>query len=108
MKKYSNWLLFFSRLGLYQWSILIVGYFLIRMIFGLSYGLIYGYIALLFFLKIKVENMLLLFFSFTLITYVTGQEVEANHYMSFVFGFMVLTLAMHAWDSFTPFRKKHT
>lgn len=83
-----------------RWPFLILYYEMVRAILGLSYAVIYGFIAVMFLLRVKIENMLLVFFGITIISYVFGQEVEANHYMSFVFGFMVLLLLTRAYALF--------
>lgn len=75
-----------------RWPLLILYYELVRTVLGLSYAVIYGFIAVMFLLRTRIEDMLLVFFGVTIFSYISGQDVEANHYMSFVFGFMVLLL----------------
>lgn len=84
-----------QRFHLNQWPVLLAVYGLLRVIFGLNYVVIYGFILLLFALRVQLEHMLIVFFSLAIVLYVLGQDVEANHAMSFVFGFMVLILVRH-------------
>ncbi len=85
-------------LHLDQWPMLAVLFVVLRALFGISYGLLYGYVAVLFFVRVKVEQMLMMFFVLVIGFYVTGQHVEANHYMSFVYGLMFLKLILFAWE----------
>lgn len=82
-----------------RWPFLILYYEIVRAALGLSYTMIYGFIAVMFLLRTRIEDMLLVFFGVTIFSYVSGQEVEANHYMSFVFGFMVLLLLKKAHET---------
>ena len=96
-----------KRFRLDRWSYLIILYLVLRITFGLSYWLIYGFIAFMILIRIKIEVMLMLFFGMTLVAYVLGQETEANHYMSFVYGFMVLMLCIHLYQGTILRHKKN-
>ncbi len=89
-----------NRLYLNRWPVLGIVYLVLRSLLGVSYALIYGFVLVLFLIRVPVEEMLYLFFALVLVFYVFGQHVEANHYMSFVFGFMLLSLILHAVKSF--------
>lgn len=81
------------------WPVLLAVYALLRFLFGVSYGLIYGFLIVLFMLKVRIEQILLMFFFLSVGLYVFGQDVEANHMMSFVFALIILTLGMHVYAS---------
>ena len=75
-----------------NWPFLIIYYFIVRMLIGVSYVAIYGFIAILLFLRISFERIALIFFLISIIAYISGRDVEANHYLSFVYGFLFLYL----------------
>lgn len=77
------------------WPLFIIGYFVLRQIFGLEYIVIWGFVLTLIFLGISFERITLIFFIIALIVYLSGLDVEANHYFSFVYGFLVLSLLRH-------------
>jgi len=77
---------------------LLVGFFLVIRIFtGTNYGIIYGFIAALLLLRISLEEIALTFFFISILTYITGRDVEANHYLSFVYGFLFLALLKYLY-----------
>jgi len=49
---------------------------------------------------LEFERIVLIFFAISMITYVFSTPTEANHYMSFVFGFLVLSLLKHFYFVF--------
>lgn len=77
---------------LFRWYMFIPYYFLLRLIFGIEYSVIYFFALAIILLGISFEYGALIFFLISMIVYVFGLVVEANHYMSFVYGFMVLFL----------------
>lgn len=69
-----------------------VAYFLVlRFVTDISYKLIYAFIIVMLIFRIRFEKIALIFFSIGVIIYVLGMNVEANHYFSFVYGFIILT-----------------
>lgn len=59
---------------------------------GVSYGLIYAFIAALLLLRYSFVKIALIFFILSFLTFVLGRETEANHYLSFVYGFLFIYL----------------
>ena len=77
---------------------MLTGYFLLaRFAVGVHYGLIYAFIAGLFLLRVSFEKIALIFLSLCIVTYIFGRDTEANHYLSFVFGFLFLTLLKYLY-----------
>ncbi|EKD86148.1 MAG: hypothetical protein ACD_37C00446G0001 [uncultured bacterium] len=74
------------------WPFFIFYYFILRQVFGLNYFVIYGFSILLIFLRLSFETIAMIFFSISLIVYFFGLTTEANHYFSFVYGFLVLSV----------------
>lgn len=77
---------------LLRWPFFVFYYFLLRTVFGLDYIVIYGFALILIFLKISFEYIALVFFLISMIVYLFSFTVEANHYFSFVYGFIALSL----------------
>lgn len=75
-----------------KWPLFVLYYFILRGIFGLDYLVIYPFAVSLIIFGIPFEISSLIFFLISLITYSFGATVEANHYMSFVYGFLGLSL----------------
>lgn len=76
----------------FSWYLLILYYFILRGIFGIEYWLIYSFAIFMIILRFEFEKISLIFFAISLISFILATPTEANHYMSFVFGFLVLTL----------------
>ena len=72
------------------WPFLIVYYLCFRVLFGQSIILIYILFLTIFILRISPEYGVFIFFILTVILYIFGQFVEANHYMSFIYVFLVI------------------
>ena len=71
----------------------ILGYFLLaRFVLGSSYTLSYILFIAVFLFRIPLSFGALVFFIVAIIVYILGGVIEANHYMSFVYGFLVLFL----------------
>jgi hypothetical protein len=87
IKKYIN-----NNQNLYRWYMFILYYFLLKFFFGIEYYIIYIFVIALIIFGISFEYGALTFFLISMIVYIFGLPVEANHYMSFVYGFMVLSL----------------
>jgi hypothetical protein len=81
-----------------SWPLLIVYYLLIRIFTGVNYPLIYGFILLLLVLKTPLEKIALTFFILCIVVYVFGANTEANHYLSFVYGFTFLYLLKNLYN----------
>jgi len=81
--KYSFW---------FSWYFLIIYYFLLRAIFGIEYLVIYSFAIFLTAIRLPFEKSALIFFIISLISYIFATATEANHYMSFVYGFLVLSV----------------
>jgi len=79
------------------WPFFILYYLILRVIFGLEYFVIYSFVLTLIFLRISFEISALIFFIIGLIAYLLNLTVEANHYMSFVYGFMGLSLIKYLY-----------
>lgn len=77
---------------------LIAYYFVARQLFGLDYSVIYGFVIVLLILRLSFELIALLFLIISLIVYVMGGRVEANHYFSFVYGLLFLSFIKHAYN----------
>lgn len=77
---------------LLRWYMFVPYYFLLRFIFGIEYSLIYGFCIILIIFRISFEYIALIFFIIAMIVYVLGSNVEANHYFSFVYGFITLSV----------------
>ncbi|MFH1827594.1 MAG: hypothetical protein ABH812_04205 [bacterium] len=76
----------------FSWYFLIFYYFLLRAIFGIEYLLIYSFVIFLIAIRLSFEKIALIFFIISLISYIFATVTEANHYMSFVYGFLVLSV----------------
>lgn len=81
-----------------KWYLLICYYMVARVFFGLSYTMIYGFIAILFFLGISLEQIIMIFLCNSIIAYIFSSLVEANQYLSFVWGFMVCIIFREAFS----------
>lgn len=79
------------------WQYFIIYYLILRFIFGLTYPLIYASIILMLLARISFEKIAMIFFLIALIVYLFGQDVEANHYFSFVYIFMALSLCKYLY-----------
>ncbi len=88
----GNFYIYNSQKFFLRWPFFILYYFILRQIFGLNYFVIYGFSILLIFLRLSFETIALIFFSISLIVYFFGSTIEANHYFSFVYGFLVLSV----------------
>lgn len=86
-----------QRNALLWWPFFILYYLILRIIFGLEYFIIYAFVLALIFLRISFEISALIFFIVSLIVYLFGLTVESNHYMSFVYGFMGLSLIKYVY-----------
>lgn len=75
-------------------------YFLIRTFFGLNYLFIYGFIAILVLLRISSEKIAMIFFSLCMVAYIFGKDIEANHYLSFVYAFLFISLIKYLFGIF--------
>lgn len=91
-KSKESFYIYSSQTFFLRWPFFILYYFILRQIFGLNYFVIYGFSILLIFLKLSFETIALIFFSISLIVYIFGLTTEANHYFSFVYGFLVLSV----------------
>lgn len=67
-------------------------YLLARFIFGVHPWITYGFAFLLLLLRFSFEKIALSFFLICVMFYVFGKYTEANHYLSFVYGFIFLSL----------------
>lgn len=85
---------------LFYWPLFIIYYFVIRFFTGVNYGVIYGLIAVLLLFRISFEKIALIFFFLCIVAYIVGREVEANHYLSFVYGFLFLHLLKNLYALF--------
>ena len=77
---------------LLNWPYLIIYYFIVRQIVGLQYGMIYLFLFFLILARISFITISLIFFVAGCVVYLLGQYQEASNYMSFVFGFLFLTV----------------
>lgn len=75
----------------------LVGYYLILRIFaGETYVGIYALIVILLLMRYSFEKIALAFFFLCIMAYIFGKYTEANHYLSFVYGFLFFTLIKYA------------
>ena len=84
----------------FSWYLLIVYYFILRAIFGIEYFVIYAFATFLVIIRIGFEKIALIFFAISMIAFVFATPTEANHYMSFVFGFLLLSVLKHFYFVF--------
>jgi hypothetical protein len=77
---------------IFKWYMFILYYFLLRLFFGIEYLTIYFIVIVIILLGISFGYGALIFFLIAMIVYGFGLPIEANHYMSFVYGFMFLFL----------------
>jgi len=75
-----------------NWHFLVGFYLLIRILIGLEYSLILVFVLTLVLLRKNFEESALIFFILSFITYIFNAKTEANHYLSFMYGFLVLSL----------------
>ncbi|EKD86694.1 MAG: hypothetical protein ACD_37C00188G0002 [uncultured bacterium] len=75
-----------------RWQYLIVYFLIARLFFGDKYILLYSLFLSILFLRVKFEYGALIYFILAVIFYLQGRLVEANHYMSFMYGFLVFVL----------------
>ena len=80
-----------------SWPAWIVYYLILRSFFGVNNKVIYGLAVVLIVLRISFEEIALTFFVISLIIYLIGTTVEADHYLSFVFGFLFLSLLKYMY-----------
>lgn len=84
---------FFKRYPfLTEWYLFIFYYLVLRFLIDVSYELIYAFILVMLLLKIPFEKIAFNFLVIAVITYLLEANVEANHYLSFVYGFLFLVL----------------
>ncbi|PIR79701.1 MAG: hypothetical protein COU25_04045 [Candidatus Levybacteria bacterium CG10_big_fil_rev_8_21_14_0_10_35_13] len=100
MKEIINKILTVRENFWFSWYFLILYYFILRAIFGIEYWLIYTFAIFMIIMRLEFERIVLIFFAISMITYVFSTPTEANHYMSFVFGFLVLSLLKHFYFVF--------
>lgn len=81
----------------FSWYFLILYYFILRAIFGIEYFVIYAFAFFLVIIRIEFEKIALIFFTISMIAFILATPTEANHYMSFVFGFLVLSVLEHLY-----------
>ena|SRR3989344_7121293 len=84
----------------FSWYFLILYYFILRAVFGIEYWLIYAFSLFLIILRVEFEKIALIFFAISMIAFVFATPTEANHYMSFVFGFLLLSVLKHFYFVF--------
>ena len=84
----------------FSWYLLIVYYFILRAIFGIEYFVIYAFATFLVIIRIGFEKIALIFFAISMMAYILATPTEANHYMSFVFGFLLLSLLKNLYFIF--------
>lgn len=75
---------------------LIIYFFVIRQIFGLHFISVILLIVMLFLARNSIEVIAFIFFFFTILIYIFGSQVESNYYMSFVYGFILLSVLKYA------------
>lgn len=80
-----------------SWPILIGYYLIIRFFIGETYEEIYVFIAILLLLRYSFEKIALVFFLLCVIVYIFGYYTEANHYLSFVYGFLFFALIKYLY-----------
>jgi len=80
---------------LLSWPFLVIYYLIFRMFTGLSYGIIYGFILLLLLFRVSFEKLALIFLLMGMVVYLFGRDTEANHYLSFFYGFLFLVMIKH-------------
>lgn len=74
------------------WIGFVLSYLIIREVFGLHAIFIYGFLAILFLCRFSLLQISFTYFSLVLIMDFTGNQIEANNYMSYVFIFLILFL----------------
>ena len=79
------------------WFLLIVYYFMARFILGINYLLIFGFIILLFLLKVSLEKIALIFLSIAVIAYIFSLDVECQQDMSLVYIFIILAVIKYSY-----------
>ncbi len=91
------WLKYFDKKSnrFLQWPFFILYYFILRQIFDINYFVIYTFCIILVLLRFSFEICALIFFCISIVSFLLNSPVEANHYMSFVYGFLVLSLAKY-------------
>lgn len=87
-----------------------IGYYLIiRFFAGETYVAIYALIVMLLLLRYSFEKIALVFFILCIVVYVFGNYTEANHYLSFVYGFLFFSLMKYLYviivERFTKIKK---
>lgn len=80
------------------WPLFIIYFFFLKSALGLSYPLIYVFLFALLLLRISFERIATIFLTLSFITYIVGVNVEAVHYMSFVYIFLVLSIIKHSYQ----------
>jgi|SRR3989344_737674 len=84
----------------FSWYLLILYYFILRAIFGIDYFVIYSFSIFMIILRLEFEKIALIFFTISMMAYIFATPTEANHYMSFVFGFLLLSVLKHFYFVF--------
>jgi hypothetical protein len=76
----------------FSWYFLILYYFILRATFGVGYLVIYFFAIFMIIIHLSFEKIALIFFVVSIVSYIFAASVEANHYMSFVYGFLGLSI----------------
>lgn len=76
---------------------LIIYFFIARQLFGLHFIFVIFLIIMLFLMRYSIEAIAFVFFFLAILVYVIGPDVESNYYMSFVYGFLVLSVLKYAY-----------
>ncbi len=89
-----------SRFKFFTWQYFFIYYLLLRVTLNVSYLLIYSTLILMILARISFERIAMFFFLIALVVYISGQDVEANHYFSFVYAFIALSLLKYIYFFF--------
>lgn len=73
-------------------SVLVGVYIIVRFFFGVHSPMNYVFVFVLLLLRYSFEKIALAFLLLCVVVYVFGKFTEANHYLSFVYGFMFFSL----------------
>lgn len=92
IKKRTKRIWFFLKRMSFSLPLVVLSYFVLRLTLGLSKYLIFGYAFLLLALGIPIETISLVFFLMALVAYIFGGWLEANHYFSYVYIGLILTV----------------
>lgn len=77
--------------------LLIIYFLTVRFFSGGTYAGIYAFIVVLLVLRYSFEKIALTFLVLCIVVYVFGQDTEANHYLSFVYGFLFFSLIKYLY-----------